>query len=163
MEPTTFRTKTGYCHLFPDQIVFSKQEQVDDFSQLKSENRVYQNAIIYLILIGLCAYWAFRSYEEHSMIRFTVACSIGGILFLSILRLFSYSDTAIILRKQISGVQFRKAVPFVNYAQFTVFFTDEKGRKKKRLVLLPGKLNDQSETQSAVEKMEQAGYITGTV
>lgn len=163
METATFRTTTGFCHLFPDQIVFSKQKQSVDFSQLKSDNRVYQNVIIYVILVGLCAYWAFRSYEQHLMIRFYLLCSIGGILLLSILRLFSYSDTAVILRKQITGVQFRKAVPFVNYAQFTVFFTDEKGRRKKRLILLPGKLNDQSETQTAVEKMEQAGYISGTV
>lgn len=163
MEATTFRTKTGYCHLLNDQIVFSKQEQIGDFSELKSENRTTQNLIIYLILIGLCAYWGFRAYEQHLMVRFTILCCIGGIFLLSIPRILTYSDTAIILRNRITGVQFRKAVPFVNYAQFVVFFTDEKGRKRKRLILLPGKLNDQAETQQAVEKMERTGYISATV
>ena len=57
--------------------------------------------------------------------------------------------------------KFIKAIPRVTRSRFEILFEDEKGKIKKRIIMLPGSLNDgENETEKAFEIMKSEKIIT---
>ena len=53
-------------------------------------------------------------------------------------------------------VKLKKALKGLTRSRFEVMFEDEKGKIKKRLIMLPGSLSDgQNETEKAIEIMTE--------
>ena len=50
-----FRTKTGFCHIFPDRIVLTRDGIVGNLSEITVSNSISRILTIYtLLLVGPC-------------------------------------------------------------------------------------------------------------
>lgn len=64
------------------------------------------------------------------------------------------SATPIIERQKIKNVKLKKAIAGLTRSRFEIFFEDNEGRIKKRLIMLPGSLTDgKVETEKAIKIM----------
>ncbi len=157
----TFRTKTGYCHILPDKIILSRDGIIGNVSKITVGNNISRLLITYGgISIGLF-YLAFISYKQSQVIQSILFVISGLYLAYGILNSLNNSATPIIDRHKIKEVKFKKAITGLTRSRFEVFFEDEQGKIKKRIIMLPGYLLDgQAETEKAIKMMKDENLIS---
>lgn len=155
---TTFRTKTGYCHVLPDRIVLNASRNPDIVFQTASGG-IMQRLVMYGLLSLCLLYQAYKSYEEHA-IHFVVLFGLAGLYLLYVVfTSINNSAAPVIQRAAIEEVKFSKTTPGLTRSYFSVFF-NENGKRKKRLIMLPGTLaGGVDETVIAVEIMKREGVL----
>ncbi|WP_432671605.1 hypothetical protein [Flavobacterium sp. SM2513] len=85
---------------------------------------------------------------------------LGIFLLYNIKKSLNYSATSIIARDRIKEVKFMNAKFGATRSAFEVVFEDNDGKLKKRLILLPGSLNNGSaETDKALAIMKSEKLI----
>ncbi|WP_306349740.1 phosphoribosylaminoimidazolesuccinocarboxamide synthase [Flavobacterium sp. '19STA2R22 D10 B1'] len=152
----TFRTRTGFCHIFPDKIVLTRKQEIDDLSKIKTGTTIYSTLVIYGFIVLWLLYSAYINYQEGKSVILFLKLLVAVFLIYSIVRSFNNSTTPIIERKKVKSVKFHDAKPGLTRAYFEVFFEDEKRNVKKRLILLPGSLSKGDvETKKAVKIMRE--------
>jgi len=156
---TTFRTKTGYCHVLPDRIILSSSPNPAIGAQGVTGKNIMQTLVMYGLLSLCLFYQAYNSYEENA-IHFVVIFSLAGLYLLYVVfTSISNSTAPVIERKAIELVKFSKTIPGITRSHFAVFF-NENGKGKKRLILLPGTLaGGIDETALAVTIMKREGLL----
>lgn len=159
-EEKVFQTKTGFCHILPDRLVLTRDGVVGSVSQVVVGNRLGRILIIYGLAVAFFLFMAFSKYQEGKLIEATFFLVFSLFHVLIILASRNNSAAPVIERSRIRKVVLKKAVPGLTRTRFEVFFEDEKGRIKKRMILLPGTLTGgQEETKKAVKLMQEAGLI----
>ena len=179
IEELKFRTKTGYCYILPDKIVLTRDgkigEAADAFSGPSVEGKSMKNSFMAIIksmlilllisvlcfLAGLWSWWMGRKYDAVFLFGGTIL-TFGFFLFYGVGLLLSLhnSATPVVYRNTIEKVRFHKALSFLTRAYFTVYFRDKKGKRKKRLIPLPGSLSGGEEAiKKALEVMKLAKLI----
>lgn len=157
----TFKTKTGFCHILPHSIVLTRDGIIGNISTVTVGNNISRILIIYGGLAAGMFYYAFdyyRSGQIYPAIFFTL---LSLYLIYAILSSMNNSATPIIDRNKIRDVKFKKAFAGLTRSRFEVMFEDEKGKIKKRLIMLPGSLSDgQNETEKALRIMTEEKLIT---
>jgi hypothetical protein len=156
----TFRTKTGFCHVLPDSIVLTRHGIISDVAAITVGNGMINILLIYGGLAISLFYFAFENYTKHQL-GLSVLFGIGGIyLVYGLINSLNNSATPSIDRKKIKGVTFKKGLWGLTRSRFEVLFEDEKGRIKKRLIMLPGVLkNGDDETVKAMKIMKDEKLI----
>lgn len=151
-----FKTKTGCCHIFPDKIVLTRDGIVENVAKVTVGNNITRILIIYgAITIGLF-YFGFEAYKNGQTFQPILFGLIGLYLIYGIANSLNNSATPIIDRQKIKEVKLKKALKGLTRSRFEVMFEDEKGKIKKRLIMLPGSLSDgQNETEKAIEIMTE--------
>ncbi|PHR22528.1 MAG: phosphoribosylaminoimidazolesuccinocarboxamide synthase [Fluviicola sp.] len=151
-----FKTKTGFCHIFPDKIVLTRDGIVGNVAKVTVGNNITRILIIYgAITIGLF-YFGFEAYKNGQTFQPILFGLIGLYLIYGIANSLNNSATPIIDRQKIKEVKLKKALKGLTRSRFEVMFEDEKGKIKKRLIMLPGSLSDgQNETEKAIEIMTE--------
>lgn len=157
----TFKTKTGFCHILPDKIVLTRDGVIDNLAKVTVGNNISQILIIHGILsIGLF-YFAFDAYKNGRIAQPLFFGLLGIFFVYDILVSFNNSATPIIERDKIKEVKLKKSIPGLTRSRFEVFFENEHGKLKKRLIMLPGTLSDgQNETKKAIKIMVEEKLIT---
>ena len=98
---------------------------------------------------------AFDSYQNVQSLKTILFGLFGIYLVYGIINCLNNSANPIIYRQKIKEVKVKQAVKGLTRSRFEVLFGNEKGKIKKRLILLPGSLNKgQNETKKAVEIMK---------
>lgn len=152
----TFRTKTGFCHIQPDQIILTRDGIVGNVSEVMVGNNITKTLVTYGALSLVFIYSAFETFKNGKTLQPIFFGLIGLYLIIGIVRSLNNSSTPIIHRKKIKEVTFKKGLQGLTRSRFEVLFQDENGKMKKRLIMLPGSLNDgQDETEKAVEIMRE--------
>ncbi len=150
-----FKTKTGYCHILPDKIVLSRDGVIGNVSSALVGNNINRVLFFYaLLVIGnlFAAYMHFKKNEIYSTLFFLIA---GLFLLYGILASRNNSATPIINRTSIKKVKFTKGMGWLTRSRFEVLFENEQGKLKKRLIMLPGTLNNaKEETTKALQIMK---------
>lgn len=156
-----FKTKTGFCHIFPDKIVLTRDGIIGNVSTVTEGNNISRILIVYGGLsIGLF-YFAFDKYRNGQIARPILFGLLGIYLVYVIVNSINNSTTLIIDRQKIKEVNLKKAIAGLTRSRFEVLFEDEQGKIKKRLIMLPGSLTDgQSETEKAIKIMTDEKLIT---
>lgn len=152
----TFKTKTGFCHIFPDKIVLTRDGVVGNVAKGTDGNNIARTLLIYgAITVGLF-YFGYESFKSGQTLQPILFGLIGLYLIYGILSSLNNSATPIIDRKKIKDLKLKKAVERLTRSRFEVLFEDENGKIKKRLIMLPGSLTDgQNETEKAIEIMRE--------
>ncbi len=150
-----FKTKTGYCHVLKDKIVLTRNGIIGNVAKVTVGNNILRILIIYSIFsIGLI-YFAFKSYKNAQTIEAILYLLLSIYLVYGIFKSINYSATPIIDRQKIKEVKFKKAILGFTRSRFEVLFEDEKGKIKKRLIMLPASLsNGKTETEKAIRIMK---------
>lgn len=152
----TFRTKTGYCHLLPEKIVFTRDGVIGTLAQATSGKNIYQSLILYGITAIGMFYFAFNSYQRGETL-WTLIMGFGGLYLINaVIRSRNHSATSTINRTSIVKTEFQKGIPGLTRGRFVVEFKDTSGNLKKRLIMLPGTLaGNEHERDQAIELMEK--------
>jgi hypothetical protein len=152
----TFKTKTGFCHILPDKIVLTRDGIIGNVAKVTVGNNVSRILIIYGGLSAFLFYTAFNSYQEGQFFMSLLFVVIGVYLIYGIIASINNSATPIIERDKIRSVKFKRAIKGVTRSRFEVMFENDKGKAKKRLIMLPGSLTDgENETVKAVRIMKE--------
>lgn len=159
-----FRTKTGFCHILPDKIVLTRDGIIGNFSNVVVGNTISRILIIYCVISIGIFYFAFDNYRK-GLIPQTLLFGLLGIYFVyGIVNSINNSATPIIDRQKIKEIRFKKGIIVLTRSRFEVLFKDDKGKTKKRLIMLPGSLtNGKSETEKAMKIMIDEKLISKTL
>lgn len=155
-----FRTKTGFCHILPDRIVLTRDGIIGNISKVTVGNNIARILIIYgLIACGLF-YFAYNEYVEGQTMTALLFSLFALYLIMGIVRSMNNSSTPVIERQKIRDVSFKKAIPGLIRSHFIVYFEDENGKVKKRLIMLPGSMTGgKTETEKAMILMKEEKLI----
>lgn len=155
-----FKTKTGFCHLLPDKIILTRDGIIGNVAKVTVGNNIIRISLIYGGLSAILLYSAFNSYKEGQILIPIIFVIIGLYLIYVIITSLNNSAAPIIERDKIRTVKFKKAIKGLTRSRFEVMFEDNKGKVRKRLIMLPGSLTDgQSETEKAVKIMTEEKLI----
>ncbi len=156
----TFKTKTGFCHILPEKIVLTRDGIIGNVASVTVGNNISRILIKYGVLSILLFYLAFDGYTKGQIALSILFGFLGIYLAYNILNSINNSATPIIPRQKIKEVKFKKAIIGLTRSRFEVLFEDEKGKIKKRLIMLPGSLTDgQNETEKAIKIMADEKLI----
>ena len=155
-----FRMKKGFCHLLPDRIVFSTNAKAEGIT---NENAVSTRITTRFFLILLSALYFYMSYSSlrDEKYPFTAFFTVFFILnLISIMQSFKYTLVNVIAKSSIQSIKFTKGIQYLTRSRFDITYTDELGKEKQRLILLPGSLTGGPQaTDKALELMIEEGLI----
>ncbi len=159
-ENKVFRTKTGFCQVSPDKIVLINEGirgQLTDLVYGKDNFRILLfYGMVSMVLLGLFAIYI----NVGKVFMALPALVLGLVVATKMLKYYNTSAKPIIERRKIQKVEFYRAIHFLRRAHFVVNFTTTKGRKMKRLILLPGVLRQgKDEADKALDIMISEGLI----
>jgi hypothetical protein len=167
MEPVilnSFRTKTGFCHVLQDKLVLTREGIIGEMASVTTGNSILRPLVVEGILCVVFFYAAYACYQFHTTYntyQAIVFLLLGVSLSFGMITSLNNSATPIIERNSIQEVKFKKGIRLLTRSRFEVFFENENGKVKKRLILLPGSLMDsqQAETNKALRIMEENGIL----
>jgi len=154
-----FTTKTGRCYATPDHLLLLNGDETTPIEGKAADQRMHRFYIIYsIIAISLLVISTINFL--NGLVLFSVACgSIALLLLYQILSAYKFSATGILPREAIAKIEFKKGAKGATRSRFVVHFTNANGKRLKRMILLPGILNNGSEaTAHALYTMRRAGY-----
>jgi len=156
-----FKTKTGFCHILPDKIVLTRDGIIGNVAEVTVGNNISRILIIYGAVSIILFYLAFYSYNNGEIFKSVLLVLLAIFLIYGIIASINNSATPIIDRQKIKDVKFKKGVTGLTRPRFEVFFENENGKTKKRLIMLPGSLSDgQNETKEALKIMMDEKLIS---
>ena len=152
----TFKTKTGFCHILPDKIVLSRDGIVGNAAKLTVGNNITRILLVYGLISSWLLYSSYNSYLKEDIVYALLFGFMGFGLIIGILKSINNSASPIIERDKIKSVKFRKGIVNITRSRFEVMFENEKHQIKKRLIMLPGSMNNgANETIKALEIMKE--------
>ena len=147
----TFKTKTGFCHILSDKIILTRDGIIGNVSKITVGNGISRILVIYSaisVFLLYSAYSSFQNGENASALFFSL---LATFLIYGILKSINNSASPIIERNKIKEAKFINAKIGLTRSRFEILFEDENGKLKKRLIMLPGSLNDgTNETEKAL-------------
>jgi hypothetical protein len=155
-----FKTKTGYCHIFPDRIQLTRENVAGEIAEATYGNSMPRTIIIFGILLAVFIYFGIDSYNANQIIPPVIFGIISLYLAITIARSYNNSATPVIPRDKIKSVTFKKAITGFTRAYFVIMFENEKGKIKKRLIMLPGSLTyGKQEAEKALALFKREGLL----
>lgn len=156
----TFVTKTGFCQILPDRIVLSRDGIAGNATRSVKGNSTYRTLLLYSLICCSFAYIAYSQYVLGKASQSLVTVALAAYLAYAVLSSLTNSAANVIERSSIRSVSYKKAIPGLTRGRFEILFTDEKGKLKKRLVLLPGSIaGSKKETEQALQIMKEEGLL----
>src|SRR6188508_2027482 len=137
-----FRTKTGFCHVLSDRIILTRNGEIGDISNIEGGNKIAPILMIYAALALLNLYQSYIKFQTGDRFFAIIFGIIGLLLVFGIFSSINNSSTPIIERNSIKAIKYKKGIPGLSRSFFEVKFQSEKGILKKRLIMLPGSLNN---------------------
>ena len=154
-----FKTKTGFCNVTVEKIFLTRDGVIGNISNTIVGNGISKIIIIYSGISLFLLYSAYDDFEKGE--KFTGIFYILFALFLiyGILKSLNNSATPIIERNKIKEAKFINGKAGLTRSRFEILF-EENGKVKKRIIMLPGTLNDgQIETEKALKIMKEEKII----
>ena len=161
MQPAKkFTTKTGYCHVLEDRIVFTPRSFIGRLGDLTIQGRMKRILLVFTLLALFILYLAYENYRNNEIFWAGLFGVIGGYLIYGIIKGLNTSMHPIIQRAKIEKVKLRKAIQGISPANFEITFRDAKGAEKKRIITLLSPIDENRlEIQNAMRIMRDEGYI----
>lgn len=155
-----FHTKTGYCHVLEDRIIFTPRSFIGRLADLTIEGRMKRMLLIFVLLTLFILYLAYENYRNNEIFWTGLFGIIAGYLIYGIIKGLNTSMHPIIERAQIKKVKYFKAISGISSAYFEISFHDGKGSEKKRIITLLSPIEENRlEIQNAMRIMRDEGYI----
>ncbi len=161
MEPKTFKTKTGVCEIYSDRIELKRMGARGELVETVVGNDIRRLFVVYGIMIfgGLIMVGVFIQRGD-----FASATAFGALELLYAYIVYKNiwnSAAAKISRNTIKTVEFIQGKTGLTRSRFVVHFRDEKGRERKRLIILPGSIGGGArEAEKAKAIMQEEGLIS---
>lgn len=159
MTEKVFKTKTGQCHILPDRIVLTREGFVGNASEVVVGNNISRALIIYVLFLFFMLYKTYTLYVEGSNVRMMLHMIVATLLLVVVLKSINNSATPVIFKDKIRNVIFKQASKLTR-AYFIITFENDKGKLKRRLIMLPGSLTGgETATEEAITMMKEEGLL----
>ena len=159
MEAKTFRTRTGYCHVFPDKLILSRYKDSKNSAGYSEKDTIGWRLLFYGAITIYILYNSATLYRDDQMVRSILHCAVGLLLLYVTIKSLNNSSIGLIRRDTIRETTFQEASGATR-AYITVVFEDGKGRIKKRLIMLPGSLSGgREEVKKAKAILAEEGLL----
>jgi len=156
-----FKTKTGFCHIFPDKIILTRDGIIGTVAKVTVGKGMARMFFIYGALSLWLFYTAYNSYLQGQLFQPILFLLLGLGLIFGILSSLNNSATPVIERNKIRNVKFKKGIAGITRSRFEVFFEDENGKIKRRMIMLPGSMTGgQEATEQAIKIMTDEKLMT---
>ena len=155
-----FRTKLGLCYVIKDRIIM-----VTEAAEIDSKKEVVEKSVWPFLTIHTTIGLVFVGFSIYSFLHDAILASfmfggLGVYLVIKIILSINNFATPIIPRDRILEFKYKKAIPFLTRDYFSIVFLDKYGRTKKRLIILPGIIQDgSSEANKALQIMKSENYM----
>lgn len=159
-QPAAFMTQTGYCHILPDRIVLTQDGNYNrPLVQQRQNRQLVFETLIFLATIAFLTYKSVQIYADDRFWSIILAIFVC-LLLIRFVTTWRYAQAAIIPRDRIREVRFIKAFPYLMRSRVIVTFEDINGKRQKRLVPLPGWLNEgDRHTAEALALLKKEGLL----
>jgi len=155
-----FKTKTGYCHILPDKIILSRTGIIGNLDDIKYKENSATVLSMYGVLAAGLLFTGYTNYLAGQNLTAIIFGGFGLMLINGIVRSINFSGTPLIQRADIQEVVYKKGVWGISGSRFEIMFNDEKGRLRKRLIMLSGILEkDDKNTAEAIKTMVDCGLL----
>jgi hypothetical protein len=156
----TFRTKTGTCVITLDKILLTREKVRGAIVQRIMGNSICRVLLVYG-LFGLSAVaigvWSFTNGDSSEG---TIPCLIGTFFRFNVITSRNNSATPVIDRSAIHSIKAHPPHPPATRGYFRVKF-EEDGKICKRLIMLPGSMENGREEYARAEAiMHASGLLT---
>ena len=148
-----FRTKTGYCHIMSDRIVFTHRGFLGRLGDLVLEGKIGRLLFIFGSLALLIFYFAFRKYQNDESMWAMLFFIIGLYIVYGVIKSATTSVHPIILRKQIVEVIQVEEVKGISPPGFEVIFKNGAGKTRKRIISVPGRFSKYPDELKTAKKL----------
>ena len=102
----TFRTKTGYCHITPDQIILNKDAVLDTSEKMTESDGVVKIVLVYIIFAAYLIYSAYGDFGRGENVMAGILALVAVGLIYAIAISLDNSGTPVIDRSSIKKVTF---------------------------------------------------------
>ncbi|QXP65135.1 phosphoribosylaminoimidazolesuccinocarboxamide synthase [Polaribacter sp. HaHaR_3_91] len=155
-----FNTKTGFCHILPDKIILTRDGIIGNVANVAVGKSITRVFIIYGGIAAFLLFSAFDSFQKGQILISIFSLIVSLFLLYGIFKSINNSATPIIERIDIKSIKFKKAIFGITRSRFEVLFKDEKGKIKKRIIMLPGSMkNGTKETEKAIKIMKEENLL----
>jgi hypothetical protein len=154
-----FRTKTGFCTITSQQIILERQGVRGEVANTVFGSGIRGALAIYTVLgIAALAFGALL-YFQGSPVSGVVYSLLGLIFLWNAYASRNNSAAPVIERSAIQSVDAHPPRPPFTRGYFSVWFM-ENGRKRRRLIMLPGSFSGGGdEYQKALNMLQEAGLL----
>ena len=157
-----FRTKTGNCTITPDQIILTRQGAKGVVAERCLAGSVGRLLLTYALLGVGSLSLGLRYFYSGPAAAGVIPILIGVYLFWGVITSRNNSATPTINRSAVRTVEAHPPRPPITRGYFAVMFR-ENGKEYKRLVMLPGSMNNgKAEYKVAEAAMRASGLIANT-
>ncbi|HAA16320.1 MAG TPA: phosphoribosylaminoimidazolesuccinocarboxamide synthase [Cytophagales bacterium] len=157
----TFPTKNGFCHVLPDKLVLTRDGNVEQALEKAVGNRIFSMLLMYGGITVAIAYFSVRGFSSGEVAQGLYLALVALFLGLGLFSSLNNSTIPVIERRAISSVKYRRGMLGLTRSRFVVYFKNERGNVKKRLIMLPGTLAGGREAaKEALELMKKQGYYS---
>ena len=157
-ERNTFPTKTGYCRVLEDRIEIVRSGALGTVTQSVYGNKISRSILIYSIASVFMGYIAYDAYRNESWVSMGFSLTFSILFAIVAFNARKNSAAPVVPRSAIERVVFKKAIPGLTRSHILVHFKNEKGKMKKRVIMLPGSMTGGPEaTSRALEILKREG------
>ena len=159
-EEKKFRTKTEFCHILEDKIVFTNDGTIVDLSRLEVGSSISGMLVFYGMLALVVFYFAFEFYKSNDFFLMAIFVLFALYLVFGIITNSGNSGAKIIDRKSIQQVKLKKGIAGLTRTRFEIYFYDKNNKIKRRLIMLSGPLTGgDTEADLAYNIMKEEGLV----
>jgi hypothetical protein len=151
-----FKTRSGYCFITPDEIILTQKDHL----QKKPAKPAGDISTIVLSLYAISAafvfYFAVLGFQQADYYPAAVFLIISVGIMSYVYTARDKSFTPVIARESIRDIELIKAIPGGLGTHFNIWFEDDKGQLKRRVIKLPGMfVPDNIELANAIKVMQE--------
>ena len=157
MKDYAFRTRFGFCYVYPDRLVFSRGDNVgtvtDKMVGTRSRTLVFILGGVVALLLVAGFYGLYVDMTTLSVLEFVIA----AVLIFLIIRLTSVAAQPVIERERIERVEYVDNT-LDEPSQFRVVYANDLNSSMTHLIELPEAHTD-AEERRAYELLQRHGYL----
>lgn len=160
-EVNTFKTKNGYCLVYPDKLILTKETDKREHHELEEKNNVFILLAFYFIIGGYLIYNGYNNFVNGHGVTGGIIVAIGLSIFYLVFQSSKNSNTPIIRRDSITRIYLIQGKEGFTRSRFLIEFTDSRNKKRKRLIIINGneeRAKGVSEEEKAKCILEESGY-----
>lgn len=156
----TFRTKTGYVEITPDKIIITRSGLRGKLAQFIVGDSMVRIIILYTLIVLLLAYMSYDGLKNGEKFLGYYFGFLAAYLAYGTIQSINNSAAPIIERDKIKSIKLVRGWEGLTRNRLIILFENEKGKIKKRIIILPGVLqNGKSETFKALGIMVDEGLM----
>lgn len=151
-----FKTRSGYCFITPDEIILTQQHHLQKKPAKPAGDISTIVLSLYAIVAAFVFYFAVLGFQQADYYPAAVLLIVSVGIMAYVYSARDKSFTPVIPRHSIRDIELIKAIPGGLGTYFNIWFEDDNGQLKRRVIKLPGMfVPENAELANAIKVMQE--------